>query len=137
MRWKFPTGVALALGLALAGPAVAQDAQDEPTDDIDLDDLLGDDDPAEAKPEAEATPEPEATPKPEPTDAEKADKESLSLVSYEARAHFDSQYFGHTLVRAERHLGHVDVFFITQDGKKMMAEVRPDGSLGKVEKASF
>ncbi len=136
MRWITRIGLALALGLA--GAAAAQDSKDEPADDIDIDALLADEEPKGEDP-AEAEPEAEVETKSEPTlsDKEKADKESLNQVSYEARAKFDSLYFGHTLVRAERHLGHLDVYFITQDGKKMMAEVRPDHSLGKVEKVSF
>ncbi len=134
MRWISRIGMALALGLA--GSAAAQDSKDEPTDDIDIDALLGDEEPKGEEPDA-AEPEPEVKAEPTVSDKEKADKASLDQVSYEARAKFDSEYFGHTLVRAERHQGHLDVFFITEDGKKMMAEVRPDHTLGKVGKASF
>ena len=134
MRWNALLG--LALGLGLAGAAAAQESKDETDtqDDIDIEAMLADEKPSAD--EATAA-ESEATKAPEPTAEQKADAESLSLVSYGARSYFDSEYYGHTLVRAERHLGHVDVYFITAEGKKMMAEVRPDNSIGKVERASF
>lgn len=139
MRWRTLCGLALALGLT--GSALAQDSKDENTlDEVDIDALLADEEPKGSEPatDDETAPEAEATKaEPTPSDAQKADQESLGLVSYPARALFESNYYGATLVRAERHLGHIDVYFITQDGKKMMAEVRPDNSFGKVEKASF
>ena len=126
-RCAQPLLIALTLTSA---PAWAQEEEaDAPTEEATLDELV--EGPVESEDEA-----PQAKPAtPEATNDANANQKSLDALPYVIRASMSSLYSGSTLIRAERHGGHYDVWFKNVDGKHMMAEVRPDGTLGKVEES--